>query len=218
MLGNVQIGLPARQIFLLILVAPLLFACQTVSEYDLGKNQLTSKPLNDKEQSTVKKVFSATLTPLEDLGVRKREIPEMLKMLSENPYMPPTKVTCDEVKHEMADLTVLLGPDVDTPKMALSAQEQMMEDGSTMVEDAVVGLVRSQTSIIPLRGIVRRLTGANSHEKKVTQAVEAGKLRRAYLRGIAHAKFDNACIPHPQVITATAEPKNDAELLEIAKK
>lgn len=215
---KVQVALSARRVFPLVLMASFLFACSSVADYDMGKNQLTQKPLTDEGQGTVKKAFSAALTPLEDLGVRKREIPEMLKMLSENPYLPPSKLTCPEIKQEMADLTVLLGPDIDTPKTALSAQDQMMEDGSNMLEDAVVGLVRSQTSIIPLRSIVRRLTGANSHEKKVAQAVESGKLRRAYLRGLAHAKFENSCIPHPQVITATAEPKNDAEPLEIAKK
>lgn len=218
MYGKVQSARFTRRMLPLLLAAPFLFACETITSYDLGKNQLTAKPLSDNGQGTVKKAFSAALTPLEDLGVRKREIPDMLRMLAENPYMPPAKYSCDEIKHEMTDLTVLLGPDVDTPKVALSAQDQMMEDGSNMVEDAVVGLVRSQTSIIPLRSIVRRLTGANSHEKQVAKAVEAGKLRRAYLRGLAHAKFDNACIPHPEVITATAEPKNDAVPLEIAKK
>lgn len=218
MYGKVQVALLTRRIIPVLLVAPLLFACETVTSYDLGKNQLTAKPLTDSDQGTVKKVFSAALTPLEDLGVRKRDIPSMLTMLTENPYMPPAKLTCEEIKHEMADLTVLLGPDFDTPKTALSAQDQMMEDGSNMLEDAVVGLVRSQTSIIPLRSIVRRLTGANSHEKRVAKALEAGKLRRAYLRGLAHAKFETACIPHPEVITATAEPKKDAEPLEIAKK
>ena len=232
MIGNVQAALLTRQIIPLILAAHFLFACETISSFnsegkrsvtdiDFGKNQLTSKPLDVNAQGTRAAAFSAALTPLEDIGLRKREIPDMLKMLAENPYTPPTTFTCDEVKNEMTDLNVLLGPDFDEArkaKTALSAQEQMMEDGSNMISDAFVGLVRSQTDIIPLRSIVRRLTGATSHEKKVAQAVEAGKLRRAYLKGLAYAKFNNACIPQPEVITATVEPKKDAEPLEIAKK
>lgn len=219
--GKVQLALFTRRFFPLLLAAPLLFACETVTNYDLGSNSLTEKPLDVNAQGTKAAAFSAALTPLEDIGLRKRKIPEILKMLSNNPYQTPAKITCDGVKQELADLTVILGPDYDEARkkqMALSAQDQMIEDGGNMLSDAFVGLVKSQTDIIPLRSIVRRLTGANSHEKKVAQAVEAGKLRRAYLKGMAYAKFDNACIPHPEVITATAEPKNDAEPVEIAKK
>lgn len=221
MIGNAQLRqFKTRQIFPLILVAPLLLACSSF-EMPSGTASLTEKPLDVNAQGTKAAAFSAALTPFEDIGLRKRKIPEMLKMLSENPYATPATITCDGVKTELADLTLILGPDYDEAKKqqtALSARDQMMEDGGNMLSDAFVGLVRSQTDIIPLRSIVRRLTGASSHEKKVAQAVEAGKLRRAYLKGIAHAKFDNACIPHPQVITATVEPKKDAEPLEIAKK
>lgn len=221
MIGIIQTRqFKARQITLLILATPLLFACSTFS-MPSGTASFTEKPLDVNAQGTKAAAFSAALTPLEDIGLRKRKIPDILKMLSDNPYATPATITCDGVKTELADLTLILGPDYDEAKKkqaALSAQDQMMEDGGNMLSDAFVGLIRSQTDVIPLRSIVRRLTGANSHEKKVAQAVEAGKLRRAYLKGMAHAKFDNACIPHPQVITATVEPKKDAEPLEIANK
>ncbi len=222
MIGNVQVRqFNTRQIVILILATPLLFACDYMPSMPSGTAALTEKPLDVNAQGTRSAAFSAALTPLEDIGLRKRKIPEMLKMLAEDPYATPAKATCDDMKAELADLTVILGPDYDEAKKqqsALSAREQAMEDGGNMLSDAFVGLVRSQTDIIPLRSIVRRLTGASSHEKRVAQAVEAGKLRRAYLKGVAYAKFDNACIPHAQVITATVEPKKDAEPLEVAKK
>lgn len=179
---------------------------------------LTEKPLNLDQEGVKKQAFSAALTPLEDLGLRQRKIPEMLKMLADDPYTPPDAIACENIKQEMADLTVLLGPDVDTPQMALSAQDQMMETGGNLVTDAVVGLVRNQVSIIPFRSVVRRLTGAQSHEKAVSRAVEAGKLRRAYLRGLADAKFGYHCIPKVKIITATADEKKPDPGVEIAGK
>lgn len=200
-----------------MLAAPLLFACETVSA---GSMSLTQKSLTDSNQKTMDAAFSAALTPLEDIGLRKREIPEQLQALIATPYIPP-KMQCETLKHEIADIDALLGPDVDAPKAALTAQESYMETGGNLLQDAVVGLVKSQTDFIPFRSIVRRLTGANAHEKLVTQAVEAGKLRRAYLRGVSEAKFGAKCPIGPQLIAptneASAKPVKEQDL-EIAKK
>lgn len=212
-----QAGKWTGRIAVLILALPLV-ACDTASE---KAHFVTSKPLNanSKDEKTVDAAFSAALTPLEDMGLRKRDIPTLLQKLAENPYFPPPKpVKCEGVKQEMADLTVLLGPDIDTPQVALSANQQYAEKGAEMVHDALVGLVRSQTSVIPFRSIVRRITGAESHEKQVARAIESGKLRRAYLRGLAHAKFGDSCLPAPQVITAQVQTELASKDVELAHK
>jgi len=214
MRGTIQSFKHPQTVTLLFCLAPFLMACETVSS---SRMYLSSKPLNEQE-STRKAAFSAALTPLEDLGLRKREIPDMLKMLSENPYTPPQTLHCDEIKKEMADLNVLLGADIDTPKVSLSDEDEMLETGTNLLHDAVVNVVRSQTDVIPFRSIVRRLTGANKHEKAVEKAVYAGKLRRAYLRGLADARFGDACIAKVKVITATAEEKKSFWPIEIATK
>lgn len=205
-------------ITLVILSLPLV-ACGDGSASD-KMSMVTKKSLNDDKEGTIKRTFSAAMSPLEDIGLRKRDIPDLLAQLSENPYFPPPKpFKCDGVKQEMADLDVLLGPDIDAPKVALSANAQYVEAGTEMVQDAVVGLVKSQVNVIPFRSIVRRITGADSHEKAVAKAVEGGKLRRAYLRGLAHAQFGDSCLPTPRIITAeqaTAE-KADSQDLELAK-
>jgi hypothetical protein len=185
----------------LVVTLPLLAACGS-SDVSSKSRYITEKNLKSGEVGTKEAVFTAALTPLEDMGLRKRKIPDMLKMLAENPYTPPDTTECDELKREMSDLTVLLGPDMDTPTVALSAQEQALETGGNLVEDAVVGFVRSQTSVVPFRSIVRRLTGAQSHEKKVQKAVQAGQLRRAYIRGLADGKYGIACIPKVKIITS----------------
>jgi hypothetical protein len=39
-------------------------------------------------------------------------------------------------------------------------------------------------SIVPFRGWVRQLTGAERHARAVQTAVAAGRVRRAYLKGL----------------------------------
>ena len=191
----------------LIVILPLM-ACTTISE---NKQHFTSKPLRAKEEITLKGAgeasFSAALTPLEDLGLRKRDIPEFLAQLAKNPYYPPPKpFKCDDVKHEMAQLDELLGGDADEPKVALGDGEEYAMAGAEMIQDTVVGMVKSQVNIIPFKSIVRRLTGANKHEKLVAKAIQGGNLRRAYLRGLSTAQFGDSCLPGPRVVTAELNP------------
>jgi len=42
--------------------------------------------------------------------------------------------------------------------------------------------------VIPFRGLVRKLSGAERHSKKVTAALVAGSVRRAYLKGMRVAQ------------------------------
>ncbi len=203
---------------ILIFAAPLLAACGSVETVSEKSHLVTEKSLTDKDKSTADLAFSAAMTPLEDIGLRKRKIPELLKKLMDDPYQIPADFQCEAVKAELADLSLLLGDDADKPKAALSAREQYMEVGGNLVQDAVVSVVRSQTDFLPFRSILRRLTGANSHEKAVNKALQAGNMRRAYLRGLSDAKFGDACMPRPRIITAKAEEKNDDLALEFVKK
>lgn len=192
------------------------FLCACSDGVKVPENKLTAmqmKPSSEKRDS-VDEAFTAALSPLEDLGVRKRKIPDQLKALTDNPYVhPDAKVECDVIRTEYAALDGILGPEMGKPKAALSATEQYMNTGTDMVQDAVIGAIKSQVSIIPMRSVVRRLTGANSHDKQVAKATEAGKLRRAYLRGYAEAKFGKACSFGPVEVTGddlpTAPPPPD---------
>jgi hypothetical protein len=207
MVTNLHSGKIARQVFVLFLALPLI-ACD--GGISVPKNQLTVIPNNPgNEQHMVKDSFNAALGPMEDLGLRKREIPITLKQLMNNPYEKPDQLACDNIKTEIAQLDGLLGADIDAPKAALSATEQYVDTGGDILHDTVVGFVRSQTSIIPLRSIVRKVTGAEKAEKKVRRATEAGKLRRAYLRGLADAQFGEKCITGRIVVGTGGDRKID---------
>ncbi len=209
------------------IISPLLLAlCFTACSSGTGDHlvsNVTEKPLQSNQENpsvagTADAAFTAALSPLEDLGLRKRKIPTTLKEIADNPYAAPATLECDNLKQEMAAIDKVLGPDVDGPKVALTATEEYATTGGEMVQDAVVGVVRAQTNILPLRSIVRRITGANKHEKEVTQAIQAGNLRRAYLRGIAEAKFGGSCLATRRIITTTdAAPADDGEKVADAK-
>ncbi len=167
------------------------------------------------------KAAKAALTPLDDIGIKRDEIPEALRALVENPYSVPKPLKCKSVKEEIAALDTLLGPDFDTPKVALSENEQYAAAGAELIEDGLVGFVRSQTTgFIPFRGILRTLTGAKAHEKAMAKAKEAGKIRRAYLKGLASAKFGKSCPLGPTSVIAEKKKKDKpaSEDLEVATK
>ena len=212
---HAQLSKLTLQIGVLILASQLLFACDympsiTGPSLSTDNMSLRKKSLHG-EETTLQASFSAALTPLEDLGLRKREIPDNLKIVARDPYASP-QAECTAIKDELTLLSIQLGEDPGAVKPALSAREEYVEEGTNMLQDTVVSLIRRQTDIIPVRGVVRRLTGAGKHERKVNQALEAGKLRRAYLRGYADAKFGQACIPKPQIVTA--DTKESMDLLE----
>lgn len=200
-----------RNLLVFFALIPLLAACESTQNYSIRH-----KPLHD-GGGTKEAMFTAALSPLEDLGLRKRDIPAMLTELVENPYAVPKEIKCDGVKEELDKITFLIGPDFDaaSTKTALSFQQKVVETGGDLAHDAIVGAVRSQVSFLPFRGILRRITGASSHEKAVARALEAGKLRRAYLRGLADAKFGIQC-PVGRIISVSAEPVEEG--LEIAAK
>lgn len=217
MVTNKQTSKLTGWVAVMILCTPLI-ACSTVSE---NSHIVTAKPLRDKNEMSFKgardATFSAALSPLEDIGLRKRDIPELLEQLAQNPYFPPAKpYKCDAIKQEMADLDTLLGDDDKKEEVALSANAQYAMAGAEMVQDAVVNLVKSQVNVIPFRSIVRRITGANKHEKHVAQAVQGGNLRRAYLRGLAQAEFGDACLPSPRMVTAQTDTKDQTAIQRLS--
>jgi hypothetical protein len=84
-----------------------------------------------------------------------------------------------------------------------------------MANNAAVGAVRGASrSIIPFRGLVRQMTGADAHAKEVDTAIQAGKVRRAYLKGVG---MNKNCAPpaapswfKPRVYVDTYVPSDNS--------
>lgn len=122
----------------------------------------------------------AALTPLEDINVRKVEIPAILENM-ESPYLSPIDGSCRGLRIEIADYDRLLGPDFDA----------VDRDGKPMETTALNAVSSTLGGIIPFRGLVRAASGASSYDKKVERAYRKGVSRRGYLKGLASAKQCN---------------------------
>ena len=132
-------------------------------------------------------VVDAAATPLSDLNVVRAEIPAALAAARKRPYAMPADAGCDALLAEVRALDEVLGPDLDTT--ATAANPGLIERGG----DAAVGAVRNAAeNVVPFRGWVRKLSGAERYAKDVAAAIAAGTVRRAFLKGVGSAR---ACSP-----------------------
>ena len=111
-------------------------------------------------------------TPLRDLNLDRRDIPEVLQSAARDPYSTTGMDKCDALVSEIARLDMVLGHDYD---IAESDGERRLSQGR--IGQNIVG------SIIPFRGIVREATGAAGADRALRAAYTAGMVRRAFLKG-----------------------------------
>nr|WP_197501425.1 hypothetical protein [Hyphomonas sp. Mor2] len=127
----------------------------------------------------------AALSPLEDVNLKRAKIPEKFKEIK-NPYLVSVETSCEKIAEEVLELDALLGRDWDIPPPDKKGLSDRAADGaSTAFLDTVAS---GASGLIPYRGIVRTVTGANSHATKVRKAYERGSHRRTFLKGIGLAK------------------------------
>jgi len=157
----------------------------------------------------------AVTAPLEDLNLKREAIPTILADAIEKPYDLTGLDHCEAIAAEVGKLDALLGKDFDEPPPPKD-QSTMVQKGGTAANNAAVGAVRGAArSIIPFRGLVRQVTGADAHAKQVDTAIQAGKVRRAYLKGVG---MNKNCAPpaapswfKPRVYVDTyVQDQNDA--------
>lgn len=144
----------------------------------------------------------AALSPLEDVNLKRAKIPDKFKEIK-NPYLVDIETSCEKIGKEVLSLDALLGRDWDVPPPDKKGMSDRAADGaSTAFLDAVSS---GASGIIPYRGIVRTVTGANSHATKVRKAYERGSHRRTFLKGIGLAK---GCVyPAAPLPPVEEEPK-----------
>src|SRR5690606_29702187 len=97
------------------------------------------------------------------------------------PYRTAGFERCMAIALEVRRLNEALGPDQDEPP---PPDEGLSEQAVQALADAAVESVRSETAdFIPLRSWVRQLSGAERHSRQVQAAIQAGRARRAFLKG-----------------------------------
>lgn len=129
-------------------------------------------------------------SPLSDLNLLRMEIPAALMQALRNPYASPADERCDSLVLEVRALDAALDPDLDAPA---TARPGLAERGVGAIGDATTNALRGVTEgILPFRGWVRRLSGADRYSREVMSAVASGMVRRAYLKGLGQAR---GCTP-----------------------
>lgn len=118
--------------------------------------------------------------PLRDLNIVRDGIPPEIEAIMAAPYALTGLRGCADYRAEVARLTAVLGPDVDSVEArAASGTPAEFVFGTA---ETVVG------SLIPGMGIVRRISGADAARQRAQAAILAGSLRRAFIKGRAGAK------------------------------
>ncbi|MDC7682045.1 hypothetical protein PQU92_02085 [Asticcacaulis sp. BYS171W] len=128
----------------------------------------------------------AISAPLVDLNLKRKAIPPVLMKAAKNTYDLTGMDKCEAIAGEVALLDDVLGADFDE---APGPERSMKEKGGKAASDATLTAVRSAaTDFIPMRGLVRKMTGAERHQKDMDRALAAGHVRRAYLKGVGMNK------------------------------
>ena len=173
-----------------IAVAPLLAlalsaaACATTRSDGSPKVQTT-------DEANKENVQGAVAAPLRDLNVLRTKIPDVLLEALADPYQRPPRgvrqsksAQCGQLVSLIQPLDEALGDDLDLPPTA--------DGGGIDGRGTTLGLIASAASdVIPFRGWVRKLSGAERHDKLVQSAILAGAVRRAYLKGLGESRGCN---------------------------
>jgi hypothetical protein len=132
------------------------------------------------------RVGDAATTPLSDLNLVRAKIPEVLLESQKGPYVAPAEASCTALAAEVKKLDAALGPDLDVPPSPNNPG--LVERGSGVAGDAAIGALRGAAeNVVPFRGWVRKLTGAERYSREVAAAIAAGTVRRAFLKGLGQA-------------------------------
>lgn len=146
----------------------LIFAAFTLALAQPASARQDERPITDGDPSAV----DVAKTPVTDLNIAKDEIPQILIDATAKPYDLTGLGTCAAIADAVTQLDTVLGPDLDLP------QSERDRISAGRVAKWVVA------SFIPFRGLIREISGANDHQRKVRAAIQAGMTRRGFLKGI----------------------------------
>lgn len=135
------------------------------------------------------------MRPLGDTNLKRRRIAPVLAAAVDEPYSHEGLKTCAYINGAIGELDAALGPDVDEIRRRKreNAGQKAGRLGLATAREFIGG-------IVPVRSIVREVSGARASDARFREAVYAGAIRRGFLKGLAAAQ---RCDPP---VLRTAEP------------
>ncbi|KSB89026.1 hypothetical protein AS593_09770, partial [Caulobacter vibrioides] len=205
-----------RSLLLLAATLPLLAACATTHQPEPQAAQ-GQAPVSQAEVENLDKIQTtseankdglsgAVTAPLRDVNLMRTKIPPVLLEAMQDPYARPQPSSCGQLTALVKPLDAALGIDLD--QVPPGEDEDLMDRGRKAAGDAALGAMASAAQdLIPMRGWVRKLSGAEKHDRLVQSAMAAGAVRRAYLKGLGEAR---GCMP-PATPQHRGEPQPEQE-------
>ena len=147
----------------------------------LGSGGCATRPGEDGLERAGSVAQGAVTQPLRDFGLIRPVIaPELARVV--DPYAPAMGPGCSWLTYELGGLEAVLGSEI-------AREGDRRRSGGEMVGQAAEGAMRNAVSdLIPARGLVRQLSGAEAADRALRDAEARGRVRRAYLTGLAHAQ------------------------------
>jgi hypothetical protein len=123
------------------------------------------------EDSTIKDTANQVTEPFDG-----KEAPPKLLAIQDDPYSLAGLGKCSAIIREVTELNEVLGPDVN--EMVDKDRAKKREETAGRVAGSLAG------SVIPFRGLIGEVTGANAERRRYAAAVYAGTVRRGFLKGV----------------------------------
>lgn len=161
------------------LAAPAFARAPVVQPLPASASQEESKAKDEDARPITDKTVTAVdviATPVSDLNLKKDKIPDVLLAAQAQPYDLSGLGSCKRLTGAIAELDGILGADLDLPQ----TDDDSASAGS--IAKSAVG------SFIPFRGLIREISGANSHERRLQSAIMAGSVRRGFLKGVGQQR------------------------------
>ena len=110
----------------------------------------------------------------------------VLLLALKEPYAGARGASCAELAAKIRELDAVLGTDLDSPPA--DSDPGLVERGTAAAKDTAIRQLRGAAEgVVPYRGWVRKLSGAERYSRDVNAAVTAGTIRRGYLKGLGEA-------------------------------
>lgn len=123
------------------------------------------------EESTIKDTANSVTEPFDG-----KEVSPKLLEVQGDPYSLAGLGKCAAIIREVSELDEVLGPDVN--EQVDKSRAKKREETAGRVAGTVAG------GIIPFRGLIGEVTGANAERRRYALAVYAGTVRRGFLKGV----------------------------------
>ena len=197
----------------LVLAVPLTVGAQPATGPAPGQSQppndqsaASDRLLTPEQQGRQGIVKGVVDQSFRDFGLMESKIPPVLLEAMADPYARVAPATCEALAAQIRRLEVALGPDLDAP--VNTEHLSNMTRGKAQARDASLDALRSTVQdYIPFDGYIRIVSGAAHHDHRVLAAIQAGSIRRAYLKGMGEMEH----CPAPATPRHLAHPVTFAE-------